>query len=272
VSPRVIVELDAGVAVVTLNRPDQHNALDLPMFERLSQLTDELRTIRSLRAVVLAGNGPSFCAGLDVAGFGVNGAAYLDALLAAGEGGATLAQRVVTGWASVPVPVIAAVHGNCLGGGLQLALGADIRVAEPDSKLSVLEIRWGLIPDMAITWTLPGIVGYDTALELATTGRMFTGAEAHALGMVTSLSSAPLTAALDLARTIAGRSPDAVRAAKLVLRGAWSRDPATLLAEAAAQRTLIGSPNQAEAVRAATARSSPAFGDPAADPSAGPAC
>jgi enoyl-CoA hydratase/carnithine racemase len=172
-------------------------------------------------------------------------------------------QRAAYDWTRVPVPVIAAIHGNCLGGGMQIALGADIRIAAPDTRLSVMEVKWGLIPDMSITRTLPRLVGIDVAKELTFTGRVFSGEEALALGVVTRVSEDPLTSAKELAAEIAGRSPDAVRAAKRLFDEAWN-GPAeqTLALEAELQHGLIGSPNQLAAVMAGMANEPAEFTDP----------
>jgi enoyl-CoA hydratase/carnithine racemase len=166
----------------------------------------------------------------------------------------------------VPVPVIAAIHGVCYGGGLQIALGADIRIATPDARLSVMEIKWGLIPDMSITQTLPRLVGIDVAKELTYTGRVFSGDEAASLGVVTRVAEDPLAEAMSLAREIASKSPDAVRAAKRLFDESWNADPAESLAlEASLQRTLIGSPNQIAAVTAGFTKEPAAFVDPGSE-------
>jgi enoyl-CoA hydratase/carnithine racemase len=178
-------------------------------------------------------------------------------------------QRVAYDWVTLPVPVIAAVHGNCLGGGLQIALGADIRIAAPDARMSVMEVKWGLIPDMSLTQTLPRLVGIDVAKELVYTARAFSGEEALALGVVTRVAADPLAAAQELASEIVGRSPDAIRGAKRLIDGAWGRPPELgLRLEADIQRALIGSPNQLAAVVAGMSKQPPEFADP---PALGPA-
>ncbi len=260
---RIRLEVSDHVATVTLARPDKHNALDLRMFSAILDAAEEVGRDLGVRAVVLHGEGPSFCSGLDVssglsADAGVDGAQ--DAL--SGEVPNRF-QRVAHDWVTLPVPVIAAIHGNCLGGGLQIALGADIRIASADARLSVMEVRWGLIPDMSITQTLPRVVGIDVAKELAFTGRVLSGEEANELGLVTRLAADPLAAAMELARKIADRSPDAVRGAKRLFNAAWNRPAAeTLALEAEIQRTLIGSPNQIAAVVAGMSRQPPEFVDP----------
>jgi enoyl-CoA hydratase/carnithine racemase len=213
-----------------------------------------------VRAVVLHGAGPSFCSGLDVSAF-----ASIDDILEREAGRrSNLVQRTCTDWIDVPAPVIAAIHGNCFGGGLQIALGADIRLAAPDARLSVMESKWGLVPDMGITSTLPRLVRIDVAKELTYTGRLLTGTEAAALGLVTRVTEDPLAAAKELAGQIAGRSPDAVRAAKRLYDTSWHAPVEEGLAlETELQVGLIGSPNQIEAVRAGMAKEPANFADPA---------
>jgi enoyl-CoA hydratase/carnithine racemase len=257
----VRVEIADHVAVVTLTRPDKHNALDLAMFHGIIDAAGRLAEEPGVRAVVLHGDGPSFCSGLDVMsimGQGVQG--MLDPLH---EEVPNWFQRTSYDWIRVPVPVIAAVHGNCLGGGLQIALAADVRIAAPDTRLSVMEIKWGLIPDMAITRTLPRLVGIDVAKELTYTGRVFSGTDARELGVVTHVKDDPVTAARELAAEIATRSPDAVRGAKRLFDSSWTGSTQeTLALEAELQLGLIGSPNQLAAVAAGLTKESPEFVDP----------
>jgi enoyl-CoA hydratase/carnithine racemase len=260
---RVSVVVADHVATVTLTRPDKHNALDVAMFEQIIAAADGLADAPGVRAVVLCGDGPSFCSGLDVV-----------SIMAAGNGLDGLVQRV-TGevpnwfqraahaWLELPMPVIAAVHGTCFGGGLQIALGADIRIATPGARLSVMEVKWGLVPDMSITRTLPRLVGIDVAKELTFTGRVFDGAEAARLRVVTRLADDPLAAARELATEIAGRSPDAVRAAKRLYDESWTGEAQrTLALEAELQLGLIGSPNQLAAVAAGFSKEPAEFVDP----------
>lgn len=259
---RVRVEVTDHVALVALTRADKHNALDLEMFESILEAAGRLMDEPGLRAVVLHGEGPSFCAGIDLMSL---------TSLESGIGGLadTLAgdvpnffQRAGYDWIRVPVPVIAAIHGNCLGGGLQIALAADIRFAAPDARLSVMEARWGLIPDMSITRTLPRLVGIDIAKELTYTARTLSGTEAGELGIVTHVVDDPLAAARALAAEIATRSPDAVRGAKRLYDEAWTGNPEqTLALEAAIQRDLLGSPNQLAAVTAGLSREPATFID-----------
>ena len=260
---RVSIEHDGHVAVVTLTRPDKHNALDGAMFEAIVAAAAQVAATPGVRAVVLHGDGPSFCSGLDIASL-MTGPVSLDDILERETGQkSNAAQRVATDWIDLPMPVIAAIHGNCFGGGLQLALGADIRIAAPDAKLSVLEVKWGLVPDMGITSSLPRILPADVAKELTYTGRVVSGAEAAALGLVTRTADDPLAAALALAHEIADRSPDAVRAAKRLYDTAWHLPTEDgLLLETDLQRALIGSPNQIAAVTAGMTKQPGEFVDP----------
>ncbi len=254
-----------GIATVTMVRSDKHNALDQAMFEGLVDAAEQLAGDASVRAVVLHGEGKSFCSGLDVASF-MSGEGGTGVLLARDEGRlANFAQRVTYDWSLVPAPVIAAIHGNCFGGGLQIALGADIRIAAPDAKLSIMEIKWGLVPDMGITQTLPRLVPIDVAKELTFTGRIVSGSEGLELGLVTRTDEDPLAAAQSLAEEIAQKSPDAVRAAKRLYDETWeSSDAAAALAlESQLQTGLIGKPNQITAVVAGMSGEPAVFVDPA---------
>jgi enoyl-CoA hydratase/carnithine racemase len=245
-------------------RADKHNALDQGMFEGLMDAAEQLAGDVSVRAVVLHGEGKSFCSGLDVASFmgGDGGTGVL--LTRDADRLANFAQRVTYDWSLVPAPVIAAIHGNCFGGGLQIALGADIRIAAPDAKLSVMEVKWGLVPDMGITQTLPRLVAIDVAKELTFTGRVVSGSDALALGLVTRTADDPLASALALAEEIAQKSPNAVRAAKRLYDETWASDDtaAALVLESELQEGLIGKPNQIAAVVAGMSGEPPVFVDP----------
>src|SRR3954447_3728858 len=202
-SERVSIQVADHVATVTLTRPDKHNALDGAMFEGIIGAAEEVAATPGVRAVVLHGEGKSFCSGLDVASL-ATGPISLDDILEREDGRrANLAQRPCTDWIDLPMPVIAAIQGNCFGGGLQIALGADIRFAAPDARLSVMEAKWGLIPDMGITSTLPRLVAIDVAKELTYTARILSGEEAAALGVVTHVDADPLAAATALAPQLA---------------------------------------------------------------------
>ncbi len=210
------VEVTDATAIVRLERPEKRNALSFELMRELVATARQLRRDRALRAVILCGAGPSFCAGLDVAelGNGGNRGFVFKELLKPSR---SLFQQVALAWRDLPVPVIAAVHGDCIGGGLQLALGADIRIATPDSRWSILEGRWGLVPDMGLTTTLRGVVRADVAKELTMTARMFDGEHAHAIGLVTKLSEQPLASAQAWAKELAMRSPDAVLGGKRLI-------------------------------------------------------
>jgi enoyl-CoA hydratase/carnithine racemase len=291
-SDRVTVQISDGVADVRLNRPDKLNALDGDMFAALVDACVRLARDPSVRAVVLSGEGRAFSAGLDFSGFmamaggratvdtggpagstdstdGGDGSGQGEARGEIGAIGRTdgrithLAQQAAHGWSEVPVPVIAAVSGHCLGGGLQIALGADLRIVHPDATLSVLEIRWGLSPDMTATATLPRLVGIDVAKELTWTGRNVSGTEAVALGLCTRVSDDPRGEALALAGEIATKSPGAIRGTKRLLDQS-GRVP--LAQQYADERhtigSLIGTPNQVEAVAAYFEKRAPSFADP----------
>ena len=175
---------------------------------------------------------------------------------------ANLAQRVAYGWQLVPAPVIAAVHGNCIGGGAQIALGADIRIIAPDATVSIREVHWGLIPDMGITRSLPRLVRFDVAKELVLTARMISGEEAVGLGLATTAADDPLAAARELAAEIAARSPDATRRGKALLERGWTAPAESLALEEELQRELLGSANQMKAVEAGMGGSPGDFDDP----------
>jgi enoyl-CoA hydratase/carnithine racemase len=252
----VTISKDNGIADVRLNRPEKYNALSPQMFQAIIEAGETLAEARDVRAVVLSGNGRGFCAGLDMGSF--QGMAERDntevstsGLLQRSELPENHAQRPAYVWKRLPVPVIAAIHGVAYGGGLQVALGADFRIAAPDAKLSVMEIKWGLIPDMSLTQTLRNLVPLDVAKELTFTGRVLSGEQASGLGLVTRVESDPLAAAMELAEEIAGKSPDAIRAGKRLLEEAWHEDERSgLELEASLQTSLIGSPNQVEAIKA----------------------
>jgi enoyl-CoA hydratase/carnithine racemase len=266
---RVSVSMSEGIADVRLVRADKMNALDMPMFEALVATTTRLAGESGLRAVVLSGEGRAFCAGLDMGRFaamkekggnGIAGGENRD-LTARTHGLANFPQAAVWGWRQLPVPVIAAVHGVAFGGGFQLALGADMRFLSPEARMSIMEIKWGLVPDMAGTPILASLVRDDILRELTYTGRIFSAQEALNFGLATRLCDDPRAAALAMAREIAGKSPDAIRAAKRLLNN-LSVDPGpALLAESVEQSRLIGSPNQLEAVRANIEQRIPRFSD-----------
>ncbi len=259
---RVQITITDGVADVRMVRADKRNALDGAMFSALAAAGERLKTEAGVRAVVLSGDGGSFCAGLDFGSFQAmsSGGGPRPSNESNDDGNpgtlragriTHLGQQVAWVWQEVPVPVIAAVHGHALGGGIQVALGADIRIVHPDTQLSVREVHWGLVPDMTGTLMLSQLVRADIAKELTFTARVFDGREAYAIGVATRLSETPYDDAMAMARDIASRSPDAVRGAKALFNG--------LLHGAARQQfaderrvigSLIGQPNQVEAIMA----------------------
>lgn len=263
---RIVIDRKGHIAHVTLNRPDKHNAVDRAMFDALIDVGRELSSDRSLRAVVLSGRGENFCAGIDISVFQDSG------VQASGEENmkpldgslANYYQNAAWIWRSLPVPVIAALRGFVFGAGLQIALGADIRYADASTRLSIMEIKWGLIPDMGITATLPDLLPVDKALELAWSGRLVEAPEARELGLVSALQDDPLAAAASLAEIIASKSPDAVRAIKRLFYEAW-RDTAArgLRLEADLQTRVMSLPNMREAAQANFEKRRPEFGDSA---------
>jgi enoyl-CoA hydratase/carnithine racemase len=265
---RVRLEIQDGVADVRLARGDKLNALDAAMFSDLIDAGERLKAEPGVRAVVLSGEGRGFCAGLDMGSFQAMAAGQADAALGPlvtddrTPGGANQPQHAVMVWREVPVPVIAAVHGVALGGGLQLALGCDLRFVAPDARLSILEIKWGLVPDMGGTALLKRLVRDDVARELVWTGRQVVGEEAVALGLATRVCADPHAEALAFARDIAGKSPNAIRAAKRLLNLSADADPLRILMEESReQEALLGSANQREVVLANLEKREPRFRD-----------
>lgn len=267
-SDRVTVHIADGIADVRLNRPDKRNALDGEQFAAIERVGEELKSVPGLRVVVLSGEGESFCAGLDFAMFsGMAGDGEpADRTGNPGElpdGRIThRGQQICWVWQELPVPVIAAVHGHALGGGFQIAMGADIRIAHPDTKWSVREVHWGLVPDMTGTFMLSRLVRSDVARELTYTARMVDGREAHELGLCTRLSDHPYEDAMALAREIAGRSPGAVRGSKTLFNHMFTDGAAE---QFELERRLIGeqigTKNQVEAIRSNLERRPPQFVD-----------
>jgi len=263
---RVRVTVDeCGVAEVALARADKMNAIDAAMFTAMVAAIEQLRSDASVRVVVLYGEGRAFCAGLDTGRFEEMGSGNTSGTLGRDlsertHGIANTPQHVAWGWRELPVPVIAAVHGVAFGGGLQIALGADIRCVHPEAKLAVMEIKWGLVPDMAGCVLLTELARADVVRDLTFTGRIVSGVEAQTLGLATHVCEDPLARARALAAQIAAASPDAIRAAKRLLNHASPvRSAEVLLAEAAEQKALIGSPNQREAALAGLQKRPPVF-------------
>lgn len=260
---RVKLTVSNQIADVRMVRGGKHNALDGGMFTQMNAVTDELMQRKDIRAVVLSGEGPSFCAGLDFPSFLAGGLSHDDIFHVRDGDVANSAQRLSYAWQSLPMPVIAALHGVCYGGGCQMALGADIRIAAANTRMSVMEIKYGLIPDMGITQSLPLLVGVDVAKELTYTGRIVQAEEAAALGLVTRLSEDPYAEAMGLATEIAAKSPHAIRGTKRLYNESWREAPTTgLTLEAEIQMKLLGSANQMKAVQAAMAKQQADFDDP----------
>jgi enoyl-CoA hydratase/carnithine racemase len=268
-SDRVLISIADGVADVTFNRADKRNALDGDMFLAIADAGERLKTEPGVRAVVIHGDGPSFCAGLDFSTFESMAGGERPESERSGnpgkidEGRIThLGQQVAWVWQEVPVPVIAAVHGHALGGGIQIALGADIRIVHPDTKMSVREVHWGLVPDMTGTFVLSKLVRPDVAKELTFTARIFDGREAAELGLATRLSETPYDDAMALAREIAARSPGAIRGAKELFNRLAHDGAAEQFAEE--RRVIgaqIGTANQVEAVMAGFENRDPVYTD-----------
>lgn len=267
-SDLVTIDINAnGVADVRLNRPKKYNAISADMFNAVTDAGESLIDNKSVRAVVLSGNGRGFCAGLDFASFqGMAGEGGNQAITSGSASSGTpgnSAQKSGMVWKKVPVPVIAAIHGVAFGGGFQIALGPDIRIAAPDAQFSVMEIKWGLIPDCSLTQTLRDLVRIDVAKELTYTGRIFDGIEAEKLGIVTQISASPLESAMQMAEEIASKSPSAIRLGKQLFEATWHGGEQDGLAlEAKLQHELIGKPNQVEAIKANFKERPPQYVDP----------
>lgn len=246
---RIGLSIKNQVARVELKRPEKRNALDLDMFRAIAEVQKKLRKNREVRAVILSGAGVDFCSGLDVKALMKDRAGMFRLLWKWLPWRSNLAQLVSTGWRDLPVPVISAIHGRCWGGGLQIALGTDFRLVKPDASLSVMEGRWGLIPDMGGTLALREISGRDHAMWLTMSAQVFDGNHALDLGLATALSDDPLTGAMAMANELAERSPDTVSAAKRLYRKSWTSRPGTVLArETAYQLRILSGKNQRIAV------------------------
>ena len=265
-SELVKISIENHVADVRFNRPEKYNALSFAMIDAMAAAIDRLAKEPGVRVVVISGEGKSFCAGLDIENF---------AAMQAGENKfpkltdryekriSNIYQHIGYGWKELPVPVIAAIHGVALGGGFQIAMGADIRFSTPDAKFSIMEMRWGLIPDMSVTQTIRDVVSIDVAKELIFTGKTIKGEDAARLNLVTHVCEKPYEEAMALAREIASKNPDAIRAAKKLINEVWHGDSSRgLMMESELMMTLMGSPNQLEAVSANFTKREPIFKDP----------
>lgn len=260
---RVAIDfLDDGIAHVRLTRADKMNALDPEMFDRIAEAGYALNDHRGLRVVVLSGEGRSFCAGLDLSNFARTPNPDEPDLTVRTHGNANRAQQVAMQWRKLPVPVITAIHGVCFGGGLQIASGADIRIAAPDARMAIMEMKWGLVPDMGGYALWRGLIRDDVLRELVYTNREFSGAEAQVLGLATYVDDNPLQRAMAIAEQIAVKNPHAIRAAKrLHARMPEAATDTLLMEESLEQHGIIRSKNQVEAVMAEMERRKPRFQD-----------
>lgn len=258
---RVAIDyLDDGIAHVRLTRGDKMNALDPDMFDRIVEAGHALHNRKGLRVVVLSGEGRAFCAGLDLSNFARTPDPDEPDLTVRTHGNANRPQQVAMLWRKLPVPVIAAIHGVCFGGGLQIASGADIRVVAPDTRMAIMELKWGLVPDMGGYALWRGLIRDDVLRELIYTNREFSGTEAQALGLATYVEDNPLERAMAIAKVIANKNPHAIRAAKRLAAKMPEADTDTLLMEESLeQHGIIRSKNQIEAVMAEMERRKPQF-------------
>ena len=261
-SNRITIEINNHIAQVRLNRADKYNAVDMNMIYGLIEAAQNLKQNTQVRAIVIAGNAGVFSSGLDIPSIMAQ-PNNITKLLTTEEGhDANLAQRCALDWHDLKVPVIAALEGYVYGAGLQIAMAADIRIAHKETKMSIMEIKWGLIPDMSLTATVPHFARQDIIKELTCSGREFSAEEGFDYGLVTRLEDNPIAAATALAEQIAGKNPDAIRGAKSLLEQAWHQERSESLAlEEKIQRTIIGSKNQLEAVQANLAKRKPKFQD-----------
>lgn len=262
----VTISIKNHVADVRFNRPDKYNALNLDMISAMANAINRLAKESEVRAVVVSGEGKGFCAGLDFENFAAmqskEGKKFPNLTDRYENRITNIFQHIAYGWKQLPMPVIAAIHGVALGGGCQIALGADIRFCTPDARFSIMEMKWGLIPDMSATQTIRDLVSIDVAKELIFTGKIIKGEEAAQLKLVTRVCEKPYEEAMILATEIASKNPEAIRAAKKLLNEVWHGDSARgLLTESELEMTLIGTPNQLEAVFANFEKRTPTFKD-----------
>lgn len=257
---RVSTEIRDNVAYVTLTRPDKLNGLDFQMFEALISAAKKIERDKDIRAVILQGEGKAFCAGLDFAGVGKTPVKMALNFFRAPGKATNLYQEVCWAWRELPVPVVAVIHGHCYGGGMQIALACDFRFTTPDAQLSILEAKWGLVPDMSGSVTLRELLGMDVAKRLTMTGEIFDGTRAKELGLVTEVTENPLKAAEELLAQILTRSPDAVAATKALLHRTRHVSPrAAFRIESRFQRKLLMGANHKIAKAAGMAKELPKF-------------
>ncbi len=227
---RVIIDVENRVATVLLNRPEKHNGLDVAMFFAIDKAIRQLSRNRGLRAIIVAGNGPSFCSGLDFKSAMADKKGAMRLFWKWWPTRPNIAQRVTVGWRRLKVPVIMALHGKCWGGGMQIALGGDFRIAAPDTSLSVMEARFGLIPDMGGTLAMRENMAADQAMKLAMTAEPITAQRALELNLVTQIAEQPMQAAMELANQLMQRSPDTCAAIKRLYHRSWCSNEGKILA------------------------------------------
>lgn len=247
---RVNLTIEQGIAHVSFNRPDKHNALNMDMFLAIDDVIKRLKKQRDVRVVIVSGEGPSFCSGLDVKSVIAKPSNSIKLLFKWLPGNANLAQRVSIGWRRMGVPVIMAIHGKCWGGGMQIALGGDFRIASKDASLSIMESRWGLIPDMGGTPALEECVAGDMAIRLAMTSETIDAETAQSVGLITEVADNPMSAAKALAQKLIARSPDTNKTIKKMYHKIWCRKERSILAkESLNQVRIILGKNQRIAVK-----------------------
>lgn len=261
IQDRIELEIDQHVAVVRFNRPEKMNALDMVTFSAILEAQETISADPDIRAVVLSARGEHFCAGLDVQAV-MSDPSAIETLLSKSPDkswAGNYVQQAAIGWQQLEVPVVAALNGYVFGGGLQIAAGADFRIAHPQSQWSIMEIRWGIIPDMGISVTAAGTCNPDQLKLMAMTGQRISGEEAYNSGLVTQLASHPESAAIEIARTIASNNPDAVKAVKTLFNTDHATAEDSLQQEENLQKTLLFSANQLEAVQANIQKRTPEF-------------
>lgn len=259
---RVSVTYENHIAHVRLTRADKMNAVDQEMITAIIEAGQEVAS-SDARVVIISGEGKAFCAGIDISGLSAMiGKDPADLLMPRthGEGTTNQWQEVAMVWARMDIPVIAAVQGVCFGAGMQLALGADIRIAAPEAQFAVMEMKWGIVPDMGGMVLLPRLVRSDVLRRLTYTAEPIGAEQAERWGLVTEIAEDPLAAAQVLAEKIASKSPSAIRAAKRLISIAESEDETAVLhAESQAQADLIGKPHQMEVIAATFGKRDPVF-------------
>ena len=246
----VTLTIENDIAFVTLNRPEKRNALDMVMFKTIDKISRELKHNRKIRVVIVQGNGEDFCSGLDIKSVLSQKSSVMTLLAKWLPGNANLAQRVSYNWRKIPVPVIMVIQGRCWGGGLQIALGADFRFATPTASFSIMEGKWGLIPDMGGNLVLRELVTKDVGLRLAMSAEVIPAKTAFEYGLISRVCDEPLQHAIQLAEQIRERSPDAVAAVKKLYQQNWFKAEWKILAkESYYQIKILLGKNQNRAVR-----------------------